>query len=123
MKLGAAILDTLTKHAALSAIVGARIYPVRPSDGQPMPFILWQRISTDPWTTACERTDPGDATVRVQFTVFAGSYDHLDAIAEALVDALDSVPVLAGHPATYDDEQDIPSDVPGVVARSIDFLL
>jgi len=86
MTFAAALYAALTADAGLAAIVGLRVYPVRPPQGVVSPFIVWQEISHVPYETHGEVSTAGLRDV--QLTCVADSYDGTLALSVALVTAL-----------------------------------
>lgn len=123
MSLGAAIYSRLTAVSGLANLVGNSVFPLNAPQGQALPYIVWQKIDSEPIETHIEQNSEADSFNRVQFTVFASDYDRLSEICAELIEALDGFAVLDNHPASFDSDRDIPSDLPGVHARAIDFIL
>lgn len=121
MSLGTRIYDVAVGNAPLVAIIGQDIFPVSAPQGTDMPFVVWQKIASSPIGTHEEQNREADAFNRVQFTAFATTFEALETLCAALIAAFDGVEVITGHPANFEDDRDIPSELPGVFARALDF--
>lgn len=66
------ILTALLADSAVTAIVGARIYPMRIPQGADLPAIVYQKISSVPVNSL--DGDSGLDSVRMQFTSWASTY-------------------------------------------------
>lgn len=88
-----AIEDTLftrlSTFAGLTALVGARIYPLIIPEGQGKkgPCVTYQRISTEP-RESCMVADDGYARARIQVTAWGDTYTAVKAVAEQVRQAL-----------------------------------
>jgi hypothetical protein len=119
--LGDSIFATCIANVALAALVGQRIFPIQAPQQAEKPYVVWQKVSSDPIATHSEQNSEADSFNRVQFTVVASDFEKVAEISAALVAALDGVAVLANHPAILEGDQDIPSEDPAIYARAIDF--
>ena len=86
MKAGKVIKYRLSTTAGVTAIVGAspadRIYPVVLPEKPVYPAITYRQV--DSTRLQGPHSDPGVATVRVQVTAFAESFDAAKALAEQI---------------------------------------
>lgn len=80
-----AIATVLQADAAVTALVGTRIYPLKMPQNPTLPAIVHQRISTTPDMLA---EGPGFAPMRVQLSLWASSFDGARALAAAVVGVL-----------------------------------
>lgn len=91
MKAGKVIKYRLSTFAGVTAIVGTspndRVYPVVLPEKPTYPAITYRQI--DSTRLQGPHSDPGVATVRVQVTAFAESFDAAKALAEQIRLALE----------------------------------
>jgi len=85
MEPGQLIFSLLRQSPAVAALAGARIFPLRVSQGQPRPALVYQVVgdSTDT-LPACA----GNESPRVQVSIFADTYSELCALGRAVKNAL-----------------------------------
>lgn len=89
MSIESAIVDCLEHHVGLSALVGARVYPlVLPQDAE-VPAVVYQRVSA-PRVHAIGGAS-FLASPRFQFTCWGATYASAKAVAEQVIAALDGV--------------------------------
>lgn len=69
--------------AAVTALVGTRIYPARAPQGAVRPFVTFARIATPPREVAFG-ADPGIARPRFQLTAWAETYGAARLVATAV---------------------------------------
>lgn len=100
----AALTSRLVANPTLRARVGARIYAVRPPQPATADYIIWQRIGAQPIETLTGAT--GNQFDLVQFSIFSTDFDAGEAIALALVDCLDGVPLATGDNPTLQSRRD-----------------
>ena len=82
-----AVYTLLKNAAAVSTLVGARIYPLAAPQNPTYPLITYQRISGPRWTTMDGPT--GMAQPRIQVDAFATTYAGAKALATAIRTTLD----------------------------------
>lgn len=82
-----AVYTLLKNAAAVSALVGARIYPLTAPQKPTYPLITYQRISGPRWTTLDGPT--GIAQPRIQVDAYATTYAGAKALAAAIRQTLD----------------------------------
>lgn len=82
-----ALTARLGAVAAVTALVGGRIYPVRAPEGAATPFLVYQRISALPRISAFG-VDAGIAQPRFQVTAWAATYAAAKGAATAVRQAL-----------------------------------
>lgn len=106
MEPGALINSLLLANAAVVALVGERIYPLRAPQGTKYPYVLYQVVSGNPDTSAqCELPD----TARVQLSLFCETYPSVAQVHKACRAALNgqevgSVSILFdGYQESYQD--------------------
>ncbi len=123
MSLSSRIRTVLTSNSPLVALVSTRVYAIEAPQGTLMPHIVWEKISTEPLGSMLEQNSEAVSFNRVQFTVFASTFEEVEAVGAALIAAVDNTSVLTGHPGNFEDERDLSSDSPSIYARAIDFSL
>lgn len=104
------VYTILSSTAAVTALVGNRIYPVEAPSSAALPYLVYQRISTEP-TTTHEQNNAAEAThldgVHIQMTAIASTL--LSAIS-IIFQARLAVERSAGMMAVWTDERSIPRD-------------
>lgn len=90
----AADINDLLASAAVTALVGDRIYPSLARQGTAKPYVVWRRQGGDPLATLNDGASRGRQIIVVLMAAYAESFDEADAISEALRGA-----VLAGSTA------------------------
>lgn len=99
-----AIYTKLAADAAVAAIIGTRIYPVRAPQGVSAPYVIFQQIGSDPDAT---HNEPAGAIHRMfQFACFATTYEAAIALRDAVIAALDDAALSTGESPTLEDERD-----------------
>lgn len=121
MSLGSQIYATAQANAPLVVLIGTKIYPVVAPQSAIMPYVVWQKVASDPANTHGEQSSEADSLNQVQFTVLAATHDSLEAVCAALIAAFEGVKVLTNHAANLEGEQDLSSEVPNAFLRGIDF--
>jgi hypothetical protein len=86
MKVGLACYKLLSERAAVSSIVGTRIYPELAAEGAQMPYIVYSVVSNSPSDT--KGGTPIDEAELEVFTV-ANSYSAANDLADKVRAALD----------------------------------
>jgi hypothetical protein len=81
-----ALYARLSGYASLTALVGARIYPLRAPQTAPLPYVVYQRISTIRWSAM--GVDTGLARPRMQLTAWASTPAAAKAVKEQVRAAL-----------------------------------
>ncbi len=94
MSMEADLLAVLEANAGVSALVGARIYPMVLPQRVTLPAIRYQVISTIPQPT--HNGPSGLRQYRLQLSVHAATYSSAQAVAEALYTALDGKKAIFG---------------------------
>lgn len=97
----------LKNTAAITALVGQRVYPLRIAQGSAMPCIVVSRVSTQRILTHDTTGASGTAHPRFQFDAWASTY----AAAKAITDALRGV--LNGYAGAMGDPTGSPVTVQG----------
>lgn len=85
MRAEKALHALLTQAAALTALVGARIYPHALPVGDSLPALVVEHVSTVPLPTLDAQAGFGLMQSRVQVTVLAASYPGLKDVLEQVV--------------------------------------
>lgn len=101
----ASLYNALSGNAGLAALVSDRIYPVQAPQDAAAPYVIWSRISSQPFTTHSEAALNQDDLV--QFSCFAADFDAADAVANALIAALDNVALSTGDSPTLQSRRDM----------------
>lgn len=99
-----ALYSLLVADAPLLALVSTRIYPSQAPQGVTAPYIVWFRIASRPMQTHGEPTQ--NQFDLVQFSIFASTFTATEAIALALVTALDGVALSTGDIPTLQNRRD-----------------
>jgi hypothetical protein len=89
MDAGTLLYQQLTASAAVQALCGGRVFPVRIPQNTPMPAVCYTLISSIPDQYILNLR--GDDKVRVQVSVFADTYTATTALAAACRVALDGL--------------------------------
>lgn len=118
------IFTVLAATAAVTDLVGTRIYPVEAPPNPQVPYLVYQRIATEPVVTH-EQTDATRAGhldgVHVQFTAIAST---LLAAINIIYQARLAVERSAGLQAVWTDERTLPREERSqTFAHSGDFLI
>lgn len=136
MAVGDVIYARLNGNAAVAALVGTRIQPKASPQGAANPRIVYRKVSGE--ALGSFDGPNGQAVYRVQLDLYAGSYDQVDALADAVKlrvadgGPLDGFRGTAGGvtvQACYRvnesdvDEPPDPADETGVYRISLDFEL
>ncbi len=123
-----ALQSKLAVTAAISALVGDRIYYVKAPQDVKQPYICIQKISQP---TDCITTGKRYVNARFQISIFSTTYSSLKSIGDAIFTALDKFSGLMGGVSglwivncTYDNETDIGFDDPlGLYGLAVDYIL
>lgn len=82
----AALYSILSNHSGLTALVSTRIAPVRLKEGESLPAVTYQRItSQDHWAGGA---DAGVRSIRYQVSSWGANYDQARAVATQVRAAL-----------------------------------
>ena len=117
----AALYTLLISNAQLVALVGQRIYPALAPQDASAPYIVWQRIATNPIQTLGEAT--GNQFDLIQLSCFALTYESADAVAQALVTALDGRVVTTNDNATLQSRRESYEPAVDLYRSDCDFLI
>lgn len=85
--IGASIYTLLSNHAALTAIVGTKIYPVQAPQGKKDPMVIYG-ISDQVGEHSKDRTSPED-WIKVEVVAYSKDYDRMHSIHKEVRAALD----------------------------------
>ncbi len=98
------IVAALLAAPTITALVGSRIYPLFRPDGDPLPAIVYQRISTMPENSLLgfSKLD----MVRIQFTCYGKTVAAAKQLATTLRTTLDDAAALKGICVYESDEMD-----------------
>ena len=99
------IVTSLGADSTITGLVGSRIYPLFRPQGDPLPALVYQRVSTVP-TNSINGFSRLDA-VRIQFSCYAKTLIEAKELAEALRAAMDADPTLKSVCVMEMDEQDL----------------
>lgn len=104
------IFARLSGDAALAALVGAKVYPVICPPGTAAPYVIFQKVGTDPATV---HDGAGElAHDLYQFSCVGATYAQARAVRAALKAALDGVALASGDiPILSDERHDYESAV------------
>jgi len=111
-------ITQLLGDVSLTALVGTRAGPVNAGESPALPYLFWQRVSSEPTETHAEPTTL--EAIRVQFTAVASTYASACSIRRALRAVMES----ANSPIIYNNSTDIGRDDSvggGAYAVSADF--
>lgn len=123
---GKAVYNILSNDAAVTAIVGTRIYPVVARQQDQEPYVVYSVVNDIPHDTktGVSRVD----FVRVQFNMVAADYSQLEDLSAAIRSALDRAAMqsyagveLAG--VKFLSENDGFSDAPELRLKIADYQL
>lgn len=87
MKAEKVVRERLSTHAGTTALVASRIYPVVLPQEPTYPAITFSRVSSQ--RIEGVHTNPGMATVRIQITCWASTFDSAKSVAEQVRLALE----------------------------------
>lgn len=121
MSLESGIFSALTNDAALSALVGSRVYPVIAPQGVTAPFVVYQPIAAIPATTRGEAHEISETLV--QFSCYGETYAAATQVRAALVAALDCVAIAGGDSPTLQDERSDYEEAVELHRADADFLI
>lgn len=134
MSLGAVIYARLHDNAAIVALVGTRIHPLKAPQGAALPRIVYKVVSGE--SLGSFDGPNGQAVYRVQLDLVAATYDGIDALATAVRKRVADGGPLDGYRGTTAsvvvqacyriDETDVdeppdPADETGLFVKSMDF--
>lgn len=114
------LLAVLEANVGVSALVGARIYPMILPQRVTLPAIRYQVISTIPQPT--HNGASGLRQYRIQLSVHAATYSAAQAVAEALHAALDGKKAIFGSGTSCTVANDVPGyeEESGQYVRHVD---
>lgn len=129
MSLERALFARVTGDAAVSALIGDRLFPNVAPLGTDAPFATYQRISATRVRSLTQRS--GLAMARMQLDCMAETYAGARALADAVRQALDGFRGAAGSPpvtieaSSIQSDQDLYEDAaePPLHRVSMDFML
>lgn len=111
------VYTTLTTDAALAALVDGRIYPLRIPQNEALPAITYQQASRpNGGLRGCGQPDRG----LVQVSIFAKSYEQVEAISTAVRRALDGYEV-GQFSIEYENGRDLHDDTSETYFRADDY--
>lgn len=93
MNLGEALYSHLSGNAGVSALVGARVFPVVVPQGEPRPAIAYFKVSDPPGRTFGRRFF---ARPRYQFNCWGVTYESARAVGDAVKAALETYAGMMG---------------------------
>jgi hypothetical protein len=96
------LVAILMADAAVQAIAGARIYPMRRPQDDPAPCVVYQRISTAPVKNI--EGDSGLDSVRLQVSCWATAYADAKALAAAVRSAINASDLKSATEMEMDDQ-------------------
>lgn len=120
--IGTVIKKVLTENAAVSALIGSAVYPVRVPQSKPFPAVTYQIISTTP--SRCKGGVSKSDKIRVQLNIFSEKYEQMEAVAAAVREVLDGLKdTVLGieFRATYESETDLHEDAAKVYHKATDY--
>jgi hypothetical protein len=100
------LVARLKATPGVTALVGTRVYPMEAPQGAPTPWIVYQRVSTNPFGVL--RGSSGLDDPRVQFNAWADTYSTAYAVAIQVRQSLDDYQAHGVH-ARFRDQRDVPS--------------
>jgi hypothetical protein len=129
MSIERALYARLTGAAAVSAIIGTRLFPNFAPLGTAAPFAIYNRVSANRIRSLTQRS--GLAMVRMQVDCMAETYAGARALADVVRQALDGFRGEAGSPpvmiesCSLQSDQDLYEDAaePPLHRVSMDFML
>lgn len=126
-----AVYTILKDAAAVSALVGSRIYPLKAPAKVVKPYVTYQRISGNRWRSFDGPT--GTAQPRIQVDAYATTYAAAKGLADAIRRTLDgyagsvattSGPVRIGGISLMTDRDLFEDDIdPALYRVSMDFMV
>jgi hypothetical protein len=126
-QVGKAVFSILTTDAAVSAIVGAKVYPRTAPQGIKIPYVVYSIISVTPTDTK-DRPSPLDA-VRVQIDCYDRTYMGCETLHGKVRDAIDAYEIgatVAGvklDGIKYETENDTIDEDVDIFRRSADYII
>ena len=122
MNVGQIIYGILSATSGVTSLVSTRIYPDMAPQNAAFPYIVFQKLSTQPTDTK-EGVSPLDK-ILVQIDCYSGSYDTSHTIAAAIRTALDRYSgTINGHVVDKiifsNDSSGSPQDVPTTAGSMI----
>lgn len=115
------LYDFLVADTALNALIGNNVYPIQAPQNCSAPYIIYQRIATQPMATLGEAT--GNQFDLIQFSCFATTFEEVDSVGLALVAALDGAVVHANDNATLQSRRDGYEEAVELYRVDCDFLV
>jgi len=124
-----ALYYKLVNTAALTALVGTRIYPPGGNQGNVFPIINYQKISNPIMQNSGTRTR-GEAP-RFQISIYADGYDSMLAVKAQVIACLENASGNWGTETDYlniqwcffEDENDLYDENMKVCGRAMDFII
>lgn len=116
MSLEADLFTSLTHHAGLAALIGARLYPDAVPQGATLPALVYQRISTPRQHAMGSGCPVVTSRPRLQFTCWATTAAGALSLCEQLRAALQA----SGYAVTFDNEWPTIDKATGYHARYLD---
>jgi hypothetical protein len=115
MTFESALKSHLGSHAALTALVSDRIYPLTIPEKVPLPAVVYQRIITTP-ENDIDGLDGKLLRIRVQVTVWSRTTDNARQIAEVIRLRMQTAALTFSSVMLFDsDTYDPTTGQPGVV--------
>lgn len=103
MSLATEIYTALSGSSAVAALVSTRIYPGMAPTAVTAPYIIFQQIASDP--DACHQGAAGAVHRMFQFACFADSFLAAETLRDAVIAALDGVPLASGESPTLEGDR------------------
>ena len=107
----------LTTHAVVGQLIAQRMYPIEAPAKAPRPFVVYQLVSG---TRHYDHDGYSHGTPRYQLTCVADTYDEAKALAQAVIEAMESWPE---HSATLDGEVEDYIDTVNRYEIPLDFII
>lgn len=117
----AQLYTVLAADAPLVAAVSTRVYPSHFKGDLVVPYIIWDRVASTPFTTHNEPA--GNQFDLFQFAVFAKTFEEAENIALLLVSALDNVLIAANDIAALQTRNSTYDAVAELYRSNVDFLV
>lgn len=119
MSVESQVYTAVQGNGSVAALVSDRVYPAKAPAGAALPYVTFQRISTQPTTTHGE-TSTMDR-VSIQFSCWAATYSAAHDLAAAVRTALENTTLGGGAKAIFEDDGDLPSLDETTFGRRLDF--
>lgn len=118
----ASLFDKLTGDAPLVALIAERVYWQQAPQRVTKPYVIWQRIASEPIKTHNEPTQ--NQFDLIQFSAFAATPEAADDIALAIITALDGQALSTGDVPTLQMRRDMGwQDAVSLYRSDLDFLV